>query len=323
MRKRIMFPAGLVVSLGLAAAVTFSCAPPTDEAAPGVQAAKGGGGPGGDTTGDPVVDAADPAEAPQDTTLDVRVLGSGFDRGSVAEFLLDQQPTSSIRTNSTKYRNSGELIANVTVSVDAATSAYDIAVTTSRGKKGIGIEKFTVKQKGPYVAPLLTITMRHGSGGTDAVRADDVGNSPYVEEGHISINGNLMFWLSSNGSARAVRVTTTAFDGTTTDRIYTNNHTNPGGDDAMGMVGMANGSSGTAVVEVELDSQGVVRYGKDCSGAVVTATKVQTTRSADGRTWTITGTSGLHCLPTKKGKPGFNQVGTAGPFQMTLVQVSS
>ena len=192
-------------------------------------------------------------------------------------------------------------------------------------RSGPRIENFTAKQKGPYVPPSLTITMRHGSGGSDAVRADDAANSPYVEEAHPSVNGNLMFWLSSNGSSRTVRVSTTAFDGVTTDRIFTNNHTNPGGDDAMGMLGMVNGGSGTAVLEVELDDQGVVRYGKDCSGSfgnVVPATKVEMTRSSDGRTWTITGTSGVHCQPTKKGKPGVVQVGTAGPLQMTLVQVS-
>ncbi len=315
-RRRGPAPAVLLVLM-----LALSCVGPTDGTDPVLQAAKGGPSGGGE----PVVDAADPSEAPQDTTLDVRVLGSNFDRGSSVEFLLDEQPTAHIRTNGTTYRNSRELIANITVSQDAVTSAYDIAVTTSGGKKGIGIEKFTVRQKGQWQAPVLTVTMREGSGGTDAVRADDVVNSPYVGEAHIASNGNLMFWLSSNGSPRTVRVTTTAFDGVTTDRIYTNAHTNPGGDDASGLLGVAKGGYGTAAVEVELDTQGIVRYGRDCSGTfgnVVAATKAAVTRSLDGRTWVITGTTGVHCKPTTKGKPGFFQAGTAGPFQMTLVQVS-
>lgn len=143
--------------------LAFGCTTPTDDLAPALEAAKGGPGGGGD----PVVDAADPAGAPQDTTLDVRVLGSNFDRGSVVEFELDEQPTAFIRTNSTKYRNSGELIANVTVSADAAATLYDIAVTTAGGKKGIGIEKFTVRPKGNPNAEIVLHSIPELGSSTD------------------------------------------------------------------------------------------------------------------------------------------------------------
>ena len=49
----------------------------------------------------PVVDATDPNQAPQDITLDVRVLGSNFDNGSSAQVLLNRKVTPKLRTNTT------------------------------------------------------------------------------------------------------------------------------------------------------------------------------------------------------------------------------
>jgi len=310
-------------SLAVAALLAAACATVTEEDLTRVSAAKGGPGGGGD----PTVDNVDPPNAPQDTTLDVRVQGSNYDRSSTVTLLLHGNPTTKVRTNSTRFRNSGELIANITIDADADTAAYDVLVTASGGKKGIGVEKFTVTVGTVNVQ----LTMRQGSGGTDAIRADDLGNTPYPEPGHLtSVNGNLMFWLGE-GNPRAVRVKTTAFDGLTQRRIFTNNHTNPGGDDAMGFMGLSPGGTGSAVFEVELfnkasDPYEVVRFGKDCAGTgsgggnVVAATKVTTTRSLDGRTWTISGTNGVHCKQVTK-KPGLSQVGTAGSFMITLEQV--
>jgi TolB protein len=114
---------------------------------PGPSFAPGGG------SGDVAVNATDPNEAPQDTTLDVRVLGSGFDRGSVAEWAIDGAPSGKVVVNATRYVSSKELVANVTIALDADTVLYDVMVTTSRGKKGIGTELFRVRQKGPKPPP--------------------------------------------------------------------------------------------------------------------------------------------------------------------------
>jgi hypothetical protein len=96
------------------------------------------------------VDEADPPAAEQDTTLNVRVLGSGFDRGSEATWLLAGVPKpDQVRTNSTKYVSDEELKANITISVDATVALWDVEVMTRRGKKGIGIEAFQVKEKTP------------------------------------------------------------------------------------------------------------------------------------------------------------------------------
>ena len=70
-----------------------------------VQFAKGGGGRG------PKVNAADPAQGPQGVRLDVRVLGSGFDEGSNAQWLLGDAPTNQVTTNSTRFVSDSELVA--------------------------------------------------------------------------------------------------------------------------------------------------------------------------------------------------------------------
>jgi hypothetical protein len=123
--------------------VLFGCAAETTTAPP-VQgpnfAASGGSGP--------TVRSADPDSGLQNTTIDVRVLGSGFDNGSKATWALagdTANATTKITTNSTRFVKSGELVANITIAADAPLALFDIVVVTSNGKKGIGIEKFEVK----------------------------------------------------------------------------------------------------------------------------------------------------------------------------------
>lgn len=303
----------------LAVVVTAACGIPTAEDSDlRVSAATLGGGAA------PTVTTFNPKEGVQGTTLDVAVTGTGYDQSSAVTLLLDGKATAKVKTNSTTLVSPTDLVANITIAADAVLGNYQVQVANAGGKKGIGIESFAVLQPGSppgqWDPPQVVITFGQGSTGTDAVRGDDAANSPYPDPGHIAVNGNLMFWLGVD-HPRSARVTTFAFDGATRDRIYTNNHTNPGGDNAFGLLGMVEGSTGSAVLEVELDDNGIVRYGKDCSGsfgAVVPATKAVTTRSADGRTWTITGTTGVHCKQVTK-KPGMTQVGTTGPFSMTLV----
>ena len=130
----------LWVAVTVLAVVACSDGAMSPETAPVL--AKGGGG------GGPSVNAADPSSAPQDTTLDVRVIGSGFDEGSTVTFLLAGESTPKIVTNSSQFVSGDTLIANITVVADADTVLYDIQVTTSRGKKGQGSELFQVTVKG-------------------------------------------------------------------------------------------------------------------------------------------------------------------------------
>jgi hypothetical protein len=121
----------------LALALVGACAVPTDTATDRVALGKAPAGP--------TVTATDPPGAPQDTVLDVHVTGSGFDRGSKVAFVRNGIVDPKLHVNGTSYRTSGELIANVTIAADAATIAYDVMVTTSSGKKGIGTELFAVE----------------------------------------------------------------------------------------------------------------------------------------------------------------------------------
>jgi uncharacterized membrane protein len=104
------------------------------------------------SSGDPTVASADPAAAPQDTTLDVHVLGSNYDQGSRVDFSRGGVVDPKLRVNSTTFTSSRELVANVTVAPDAATVSYDIVVTISSGKKGIGTEKFAVLVPGEMLS---------------------------------------------------------------------------------------------------------------------------------------------------------------------------
>ncbi len=118
---------------------------------PPITAASTGG------SGTVTVTAANPDSAQQDTTLDVHVLGSGFDRGSNAQWAQSGVPSPNVKTNSTKFVSSGELVANITIAVAAGTGAYDILVTTSKGKKGIGTDLFTIGKKStPPADPAIT-----------------------------------------------------------------------------------------------------------------------------------------------------------------------
>ena len=100
--------------------------------------------PSAKPSGDPVVSSTDPASAPQDTTLDVAVAGAGFDLGSRVDFGIDGVTTEKVHTNSTTFISGKKLVANITIAADAIPDRYDVSVTTSKGKRGIGIERFEV-----------------------------------------------------------------------------------------------------------------------------------------------------------------------------------
>jgi len=100
-------------------------------------------------TGGPTVTATSPDTAVQDTTLDVQISGSGFDVGSTAQWLLAGVPDTSVKTNSTRFVSKSSLVANITIAKHAVPATYDVAVTTSGGKKGIGTELFVIQLRDP------------------------------------------------------------------------------------------------------------------------------------------------------------------------------
>jgi hypothetical protein len=134
--------------------------------------------------------------------------------------------------------------------------------------------------------------------------------------------GNLMLTVA-NAAPRVIGYASSAGSGNSNDRLYTNSHTNPGGSNACGFgpTGLPVGATGSAVLEFELSTAlkaEVIRYGKNCGGSAVAGTRVTTTHP-DNDTWTIAGTSGVHCRPKAKGN-GMDQIGTTGAFSMTLVR---
>lgn len=92
----------------------------------------------------PTVTAASPASSGRPATLDVRVLGRGFDRGSTVAFAFSGVTDPRLKVNSTRFVKSSELVANLTISGDAPLVQYDVVVTLSTGKKGVGSKLFAV-----------------------------------------------------------------------------------------------------------------------------------------------------------------------------------
>jgi len=77
----------------------------------------------------------------------VHVLGSGYTQGTRAIWALNGDTTyavTKVQTNYTTFVSSTELVANITIQSDAPLTLYDVVALTSDGKKGIGIECFTV-----------------------------------------------------------------------------------------------------------------------------------------------------------------------------------
>ena len=96
------------------------------------------------TTSGPAVSSTSPSSSVRGTTLDVRVLGSGFDAGSSAQWAIKGVPAAKVVTNRTTFISSKELVANITIASDADVALYDVIVTAASGKPGIGTEKFEV-----------------------------------------------------------------------------------------------------------------------------------------------------------------------------------
>ena len=130
-----------VLILGLLA--VFACTDGVPPSAPlatrNAAAARSGGGP--------TVKSTTPDTATVDSTLSVHVFGSGFDAGTRAQWALQGVPSSKVVTNFTQFVSSTELVANITIAKDATLASYDVMVTTSSGKGGIGTECFVIVAK--------------------------------------------------------------------------------------------------------------------------------------------------------------------------------
>lgn len=111
----------------------------------------GCGGDGPPTDGNPPpppptvsITSTNPSVSSRGVTLDVRVLGSGFDQGSRAIWAQNGTAITKVKTNSTTFVSASELVANITIQPDTPLAAYDVMVTTSDGKSGTGRAVFGV-----------------------------------------------------------------------------------------------------------------------------------------------------------------------------------
>lgn len=167
-------PAGSIRSCVIVALSILACSDPSvtqPQIEP--QFAPGGGGP-------PVkVTAADPPAGEQGTSVSVRVLGSNFEPGSVAEFTL-QGVAGKVRSNSTTFVSDSELVADITIESDAELGFYDVEVITPRGKKGVGTELFEVLLPGDPGTGNIPLNVLMRDDASDAITSDGFGN--YVED---------------------------------------------------------------------------------------------------------------------------------------------
>ena len=183
--------AGILVGL-TACAEPLTTAPEAD--APAFAKGAGSG---------PKVTSTQPGRAAPGTTLDVRILGSGFDNGTQASFAIDTVPGADIVTNRTTFVSSGELVANITVSAAAELTTYDVIATTTGGKKGIGTEMFLVSYT------VLDLGGHSTLGGTQA----NAINSAGVLVGYAGVG-------SSANESHAMRWTVTGIGEATTEDLH-------------------------------------------------------------------------------------------------------
>jgi hypothetical protein len=106
------------------------------------------------------VTSTSPSAAPQGTvTVNITINGSGFQKGAQAQwFVTGTTNPGGVTVNSTTFKGSGQLTANITVASDAVISGYDIKVTNTNGRTGKGTDLFAITQKGTPIGCYTTGT---------------------------------------------------------------------------------------------------------------------------------------------------------------------
>jgi hypothetical protein len=129
------------------------------------------------------VSSTDPSFGDQGSTVDVHIFGSGFTDGAQATWMLNGTPNDHVHTNSTTVISSTELVANVTISSDAELAFWDVQVSLSNGKNGVGSDAFEVTSAIPIGTLGGTAEAHDASGtttGTQIVGWTVVGNAQHA-----------------------------------------------------------------------------------------------------------------------------------------------
>ena len=132
----------------------------------------------GKATAGPTVTSTLPKSGDKGQTLDVHVYGSGFAAGATATWALHgvADPTK-VKTNSTTFVSSTELIANITIAPDATIDYWDVQVSAAFCcKTGVGSELFEV-----------TTAMPVGPG--SALGVNDAGDIVGLSNGAFVVSG--------------------------------------------------------------------------------------------------------------------------------------
>lgn len=200
---------GLLVSALVALIAVTACQPdfPTGTLAVGdASLAKGGPGGGGGGGGGggvaPTITATDPASTVQDTTLDVSIIGTGFTNGAKAKWSLAGDTTQVI-VKSTKVVSADRIVARITVPVTAAVGSYDVIVTLSNGKQGVGAEMFAVQTRPLYKFRFISGITAAGDGEltSDWFPAQGVRlklNNPWISLAFTDVTINLTNYTHGN-----------------------------------------------------------------------------------------------------------------------------
>jgi len=326
MTKRHLLPYRGMAAVGWLLAGLLACteSQPTSPTDTALLAAKGsgGGGPGVKVK----VDQAYPSEAPQDTMLTVDVTGSGFDDGSEASWVLPGG-TSLVTVDSTTFVDDTRLKAHIKIPLTADVALYDIEVMTFRGKKGIGSELFSVKQKGAPSDTPVSATFRNAPG--DGVLSDGAVPAAYTDA-MVLVIGNLFVDARVQTNEREFCFDFPDEPGLPADVCDDGYFTTADPDVEGGFLAMDPGSNMTTraqVTWVRPDASGkgynwALRFGMDCHNNDVTGNRVTVAHALDGVTWTLSPISeAILCKFPTKGRPVVTEVGRfAMPFGLTVVK---
>ncbi len=331
--RRLLATGFLFATVGMLACEGDS---PTSPDGVQIRAAK----PPKDGGGEIIVDSADPPEGEQGAVgLQIRVLGSGFEKGAKVAFHLPGKtdPDAGLTVQSTEFVSSTELIATTDIALDAVVDSRDISVSF-RGRRGIGTETFHVKTNsgiGQLEGTPLRATSLSGVMTSDGPVAYEDGVDGMAV--HLSgVNGNLMFRTDSP-DVRFVNINVGGVTGDGFTRTFTNETDVDGALNADGLRGLPDNTGG-GTINTKLDSQFqaadgtlyLLRYGRDCAGDFRDADDLSVTFDQNGGAagigqWTLMGVNGVLCLRGQRGKNKIVPVGggdgaVVAPLTMVLVE---
>src|SRR5438874_4882151 len=184
------------------------------------------------------VDSATPNAAPQGTvTLDVAITGNGFKKGATAQwFITGTTNPGGVTVNSTAFKGSTQLTANITVASDAVINGFDIVVRNADGRTGKGTDRFAVTQKGTPVGcsttgtprgfSLVTVLNPVQSDGTALIKSVYFGNAIRVRPIDLNRDGvvdSLLAFVTSGSGSGGTQGTYVFFLNPATGQIQPSN----------------------------------------------------------------------------------------------------